>query len=100
MAATQGEARIVKAIIQFINVMPNAHAEKVWTGGGYTQAGRPDIDACVSGRSVKFECKRPGLSATPLQQHYLDIWQKAGALVGCVHSLDEAKALLVGAGLL
>jgi len=35
-------------------------------------AGDPDIDACLRGRSVQLEVKRPGEKPTPLQVKRLE----------------------------
>lgn len=50
------------------------------------------------GRSVALEVKRPGQAATPRQARFLAVWGEAGAVVGTVHSADEAEALLREAG--
>jgi hypothetical protein len=57
-------------------------------------AGDPDIDACLAGRSVQFEVKRPGEDATPLQLKRLEEWRRAGAVAAVVHSVSEAETLL------
>ena len=57
-------------------------------------AGEPDIDACLSGRSVQLEVKRPGEKATPLQLKRLEQWRQAGALTAVVTSVEEVKILL------
>ena len=38
-------------------------------------AGEPDIDACLRGRSLQLEVKRPGERATPLQEKRLAEWR-------------------------
>jgi hypothetical protein len=63
-------------------------------------AGDPDIDACIRGRSVQLEVKRPGEKPTPLQLKRLTEWQQAAALVGVVTSVAATKALLEENGLL
>ena len=57
-------------------------------------AGEPDIDACLRGRSVQLEVKRPGEKATPLQLKRLEQWRQAGALTAVVTSVEEVKTLL------
>jgi hypothetical protein len=51
-------------------------------GGAHGNAGEPDIDACVRGRSVKLEAKRPGERPTPAQVGAMKRWADAGALAG------------------
>lgn len=92
MSAAQ-EISIVKAIIKWINGQPGCYAEK-FHGGAYSGAGKPDIDACMHGHTVKIEVKRVGFEPTKLQAATLDKWRKAGAIAGCAHSLAETKALV------
>lgn len=57
-------------------------------------AGDPDIDACIRGRSVQLEVKRPGERPTALQARRLEEWRRAGAIVAVVHSVAEVRAVL------
>ena len=84
---------IVKAILAYLNSLPGCHARKRW-GGGMGIAGDPDIDACIRGRSVQLEVKRPGEKPTPLQLKRLEEWRRAGALVGVVTSVAATRSLL------
>ena len=88
------ERAIVKAILAYLNSLPGCLARKRW-GGGMGVAGEPDIDACIRGRSLQLEVKRPGQKPTMLQLKRLGEWRAAGAIVGVVVSVDETKALLV-----
>ena len=90
------ESAIVKAILKHLNSLPGCLARKRW-GGGMGVAGEPDIDACICGRSLQLEVKRPGEKPTLLQLKRLDEWREAGALVGVVTSVAEVKELLAGA---
>ena len=87
------ERDIVKAILAYLNGLPDGLARKRW-GGGMGVAGDPDIDACVGGRCVQFEVKRPGEKPTALQVKRLEEWHSAGAIVGVVHSVAEVKEIL------
>lgn len=87
------ERAIVKAILAYLNGLPGCLARKRW-GGGMGVAGDPDIDACICGRSVQLEVKRPGERPTPLKLKRIEEWRKAGAIVAVVHSLDEVRAVL------
>lgn len=93
------ERAIVKTILAYLNNLPGCLARKRW-GGGMGVAGDPDIDACLRGRSVQLEVKRPGEKPTALQVKRLDEWRKAGAVVGVVHGVVDVKALLDQHGLL
>ena len=84
------ERAIVKAILAYLNSLPGCLARKRW-GGGMGVAGDPDIDACIRGRSVQLEVKRPGEKPTPLQLKRLEEWRQAGALVGVVTSVGEVR---------
>jgi CBS domain-containing protein len=92
------ERAIVKAILAYLNGLPGCLARKRW-GGGMGVAGDPDIDACVRGRSVQLEVKRPGEKPTALQVGRLEEWRQAGALVGVVTEVEEVRAVLRSAGL-
>jgi hypothetical protein len=92
------ERAIVKAILAYLNSLPGCLARKRW-GGGMGVAGDPDIDACIRGRSLQLEVKRPGEKPTALQAKRLEEWRRAGALVGVVVSVDEVKSLLAMEGL-
>ena len=89
------ESAIVKAIRAYLNTLPRCLARKRW-GGGMGVAGEPDIDACLGGRSLQLEVKRPGQHPTLLQLKRLEEWRQAGAIVGIVTSVAEVKALLGG----
>lgn len=84
----------MKSILKYINGLPRSHAEK--THGSAYASGMPDITACVGGRRVEIEVKRPGLGKksepTPLQQRRLDTWAKAEAVAMTAHSVAEVKA--------
>ena len=92
------ERAIVKAILAYLNSLPVCLARKRW-GGGMGVAGDPDIDACICGRSVQLEVKRPGEKPTLLQVKRLEEWRQAGAIVAVVVSVDDAKSLLAREGL-
>ena len=87
------ERAVVKAILAYLNAIPGCLARKRW-GGGLGVAGDPDIDACLRGRSVQLEVKRPGERPTPLQLKRLEEWRRAGAVVGVVTSVAATKTLL------
>ena len=89
------ESAIVKAILAYLNTLPRCLARKRW-GGGMGVAGEPDIDACLRGRSIQLEVKRPGQHPTLLQLKRMEDWRQAGAIVGIVTSVAEVKALLGG----
>ena len=87
------ERAIVKAILAYLNGLPGCLARKRW-GGGMGVAGDPDIDACIRGRSLQLEVKRPREKPTQLQLKRLEEWRKAGAITGVVTSVGETRAVL------
>ena len=87
------ERAIVRSILAYLNSLPCCLARKRW-GGGMGVAGEPDIDACIGGRSLQLEVKRPGEKPTALQLKRLDEWRQAGAVTGVVTSVEEVRALL------
>ncbi len=92
------ERAIVKAILAYLNGLPDCLARKRW-GGGMGVAGDPDIDACIRGRSVQLEVKRPGGKPTALQTKRLEEWRKSGAVVATVTSVADVRAVLRQYGL-
>jgi hypothetical protein len=87
------EKSIVNSILKYLNSLPQCRAEKTW-GGGYGNAGKPDITGCLSGRRFELEVKVPGGKLTPLQKVTLEQWKEAGAIVAVVHSVEEVKEIL------
>lgn len=92
------ESSIVKSIITTL------HERGIWAvkvHGGPTQVrGLPDIVAICSGIAIGLEVKRLGGQPTAIQKYNLDKMAEAGAVTGCVHSVEESLELLQKAGLL
>ena len=87
------ESTITTAILKWLNAQEGCEAIKLHISG-LQRAGDPDIVACWRGRALMIEVKMPGKKPTPLQEHRLAAWAAAGAIVGVVHSLEEAKACI------
>lgn len=89
------EAALVRQLLSYLRALPRTCARKVH-GGPHQGAGEPDIDAVVDGRAVKVEAKVPGRAGTvtPLQRQVLGEWDRAGATVGVVTTVEELAALL------
>ena len=62
--------------------------------GIYAQAGVPDIIACIKGRFVAIEVKRPGQKPTPIQEAFLESITKKGGVAFWSDNLDRVKSLL------
>lgn len=88
------ETTIQSNIIKWLNAQPHCVAENV--RGNASQSGRADINACVHGRAVKLEVKRPDsdYDTTQKQKLYLRKWRRAGAVAVSVDTLDEVKAIV------
>lgn len=85
------ESKIQKKIIDYLRRELNAYAIKPVV---VNRAGVPDIIACVGGRFVAIEVKRPGASPSELQRYNLKkIWD-AGGISIIAHSVEEARSAL------
>ena len=87
------EKSIVTAIIKRLRQIPGCVVRKRH-GTSFGIGGDPDLFGCINGRHFEIEVKRPGEHPTPLQTVRLQEWRAAGAVVGTVHSVDEAVTLL------
>ena len=90
---TPKEAAIQKAICEFLGCLENTWWFKVH-GGPYQKAGVPDIVACVSGRFVALEVKRPGNRSTARQLSCQRAIEKSGGIVAEVTSVEDVIELL------
>jgi hypothetical protein len=87
------EAEIVAEGIIMLRALPNGYARKVH-GGAMGNVGEPDVDACVAGRSCKFEAKAIGEKPTGPQLGSMRRWASVGALVGWFRSNAHLEQLL------
>lgn len=72
------------------NYLISLNAYFIKTIGGSVPAGTPDILACVNGRFVGIEVKRPkGGRVTELQKHHLRRIQNANGLAFVASSKQE-----------
>lgn len=88
------EKNIVKAILVYLNGLPNCRARK--RHGSIYSVGEPDITGCIKGQRFEFEVKAPGNTATPLQLEEIALWQRAGAIAEVVYSVDDVKSAMKG----
>lgn len=63
-------------------------------GSMYQKAGVPDILACINGRFVGIEVKRPGGIVAPLQTWNINEIQKSGGVAFVAYSVEEVKTQL------
>lgn len=86
------ETAFQRATVERIKVDYGGWAIKIH--GNSMNAGEPDIDGCIRGRTVKLELKQPGKKPTAIQMLKLRKWAAAGALSGWATTMVEVDALL------
>ena len=70
-------------------------------GGAFQKVGVPDIIACINGKFVAIEVKRPnGGVVSKLQQMQMKKIKENGGVVGVARSLDEFLQILKDSELL
>ena len=60
-------------------------------GNMFSSSGTPDILACINGRFVAIEVKRPGGRVSALQQAKINLIRDAGGIAFVAYSLEETK---------
>ncbi len=94
--------------MKYLNSIPGCYATK--THGNAYSSGQPDILGCLDGQAFALEVKRPkpiqdapatsrnalwrALGATPLQVATLLDWERSGAIVGVVRSVEDVERIL------
>lgn len=63
-------------------------------GSVYSRAGTPDIIACINGRFIAIEVKRPGGVVSPLQRANLKMIEQAGGVAFVAYSVEDTKEKL------
>ena len=91
------ESSIVKAILKYLNIMPECFAWKEH-GGMYGTAGIPDIIACIGGKFYGFEVKTERGKPTALQEAAMRKIRLAGGIAAVVRSVDDVKTVLNAEG--
>jgi hypothetical protein len=77
--------------------LPNAEGRRVVRANSLP--GCPDVLACIRGRFVAVEVKRPGgAGPTPLQREAHERLRRSGGLVIVARSIDDLQAALQEAG--
>jgi len=87
------ESTITKNILNYLKKIPGCFAWKEH-GGGYSQAGIPDIICCYNGKFVAFEVKAPGGRVSKLQEYTMEQINKAGGTAVKVTSLTDVIKVL------
>lgn len=88
------ESTITSSIIKYLNSLPYGRAEKV--KGSSSGSGKADVNACYRGRSLRIEVKTADHRNTSSmkQNHNLEKWRKAGAVVMVVYSKEAVIEFL------
>jgi Holliday junction resolvase len=89
------ESTITKDILNYLKKIPGCFAWKEH-GGGYSQAGIPDIICCYKGRFVAFEVKTETGRLSKLQEYALRQINNAGGTAVKVTSLTDVIKILEG----
>ncbi len=91
------EGTITKAVMALLRSVPSSFVMKIH-GGGYQNAGFPDILFICNGITFAFEVKQPGCNATKLQRYVIDRLNFVGAVSCVVRSVEDVEAVLVDHG--
>src|SRR5690625_4700962 len=94
---TKSEKRIEHQIRQYLDSLGAWHIKT--HGNMFSRAGTPDIVACINGRFVAIEVKRPGGVVSPLQAANIELIKKAGGIASVAYSLEETEGILQDEGL-
>ncbi|HEV7447740.1 MAG TPA: hypothetical protein VGO18_34560 [Steroidobacteraceae bacterium] len=86
------EAAVKDAVLRQIALRGGYAIAKHMTGAG--TRGTPDVLACIEGRFVAIEVKRPGNIPEPAQLGQLRKWQAAGALACWVQGVEQLNEVL------
>lgn len=88
------EGSITGSILKYLNSLPQCRAEKL--KGSSSASGRADINACYRGRTLRIEVKTPDHKnkASAKQNHNLEKWRSAGAVVMVAYSKLSVMTLL------
>lgn len=95
------EKQIERSIIDYLESLENNWVFKVHGGSQFQRAGVPDVIACINGRFIAVEVKRPkGGIISPLQKANINLINMAGGVALVATSVDEVKFELVRQGVI
>jgi len=60
-------------------------------GSAFQKAGVPDLIACIGGRFVGIEVKRPGGRVSPLQKLNIEEIQRSGGVAFVAYSVEDVR---------
>jgi hypothetical protein len=87
------EKQIVNSIVKYLRTVPGCIVRKRH-GTAFGVASDPDLYGALNGRHFELEVKRSENRPTELQLQRLAEWERHGAMVGVVHSVQEAREVL------
>ncbi len=91
------EAKLTKRIIDYLKKLKEDGLPVEWVKlhiSPLQRAGDPDLHVTYHGHSHWMEIKAGKRKATTLQEHRLEQWRKAGAVVGVVRSVEDVEMIL------
>ena len=84
------EQQIQTSVIKYLESL-NCYVVKIISAN---KSGVPDICACINGRWLSIEMKKPGEKPDPLQLFHLQMIQKAGGLATWATSVTQVQDFL------
>lgn len=85
------EQDIQKAICKYLESLGNTIATVYTAAGIYSRKGVPDIFACLKGRYLQIEVKRPGEKPTKVQEAFMEGINRCGGIAFYATSVQEVK---------
>lgn len=92
MARRIKESTLNKKVIDFINNLPNAYAEK--QKAGPANPGALDVTGCINGWRVELEGKIGDNRPTKLQMATIERWKRCGCIAGWYNSFEDAVKII------
>lgn len=87
------EQNIQTAIMEYIKSIGGLPIKQNQIGI-YAQAGVPDIIACIKGRFVAIEVKKPKQKPKPIQYAFLEAINSCGGLAFWADNLEDVKKII------
>lgn len=85
------EQDIQKAICKYLESLGNTIATVYTAAGIYSRKGVPDIFACLKGRYLQIEVKKPGEVPTKAQETFMEGINNCGGIAFYATSVQEVK---------
>ena len=90
------EAAVRRQVVTYLKSLAPRVAYRSNPASPFATAGDPDLFACVNGRLVCIELKRPGEHPTPVQVRRLATWAAAGAVVVVAYGRADVEGVVEG----